>query len=75
VNTHRHKETLKPGIGLYSFEQAKNTTPFQYLAQIIVGVIFVGLGIALTLIGMRLFGIAIIVIGAFFAHAGVIFLV
>jgi hypothetical protein len=43
------------------------------LAQIIVGVMFVGLGIALTLIGMRLFSIAIIVIVPFFAHAGVIF--
>jgi hypothetical protein len=27
------------GVGLYTYEQTKNATPFQYLAQIIVGTI------------------------------------
>ena len=31
------KKTQKPGIGLYTYEQAKNTTPFQYFAQFVVG--------------------------------------
>jgi hypothetical protein len=32
------------GIGLYSHEQEKNTTPFQYLGQIIVGMIVSAMG-------------------------------
>jgi hypothetical protein len=71
MNTHRHKHKL--GIGLYSDEQVKSTTPFQYAAQIVVGSIFFGVGAALVLVGKMFSGLALVVIGAFMAHAGVIF--
>jgi hypothetical protein len=70
---HGRKPRSRPGIGLYSYEQEKNTTPFQYAAQIVVGVIVVGVGVMLLFEGMRLSGAAMVLIGAFFAHAGVIF--
>lgn len=34
----------RKGIGLYSHEQVKNTTPFQFFAQVVIGAIFAGLG-------------------------------
>ena len=32
-----HKKAQKPGIGLYTYELEKNSTPFAYFAQIVVG--------------------------------------
>ena len=77
------KTSQKPGIGLFTYEQEKYTTPFQYFGQIVVGVVVVSLG---TMLGCDQFlslsrrstgGIVtsavLIVIGIFFAHAGVIF--
>jgi hypothetical protein len=80
------------GIGLYTYEQARNTTPFQYFAQIVVGTIFaVGGGLLVYRVmtlrrgEIRQFGsaeahvwdwitsLAVVVIGVFMAHAGVIF--
>jgi len=83
----------RKGIGLYSHEQAKNTTAFQYLAQIVVGTIIASLGGLLLFHRMtvsseemiRKYGsaqtsiwgwvgsLAVVVIGMFMAHAGVIF--
>jgi hypothetical protein len=39
MRTKRAHANEKRGIGLYSYEQEKNTTPFQYFAQIVVGVV------------------------------------
>jgi undecaprenyl pyrophosphate phosphatase UppP len=79
------KKTIRAsqkGVGLYTYQQEKNTTPFQYLTQIVVGTIFALMG------GLILFhqitanawhvwgwvgGLAVIVMGVFMAHAGVIF--
>ena len=80
------------GIGLYTHEQAKNTTAFDYFAQIVVGTIIAALGGLLLYQGMiarseqiRVYGstethmwawvgsVAVVVIGLFMAHAGVIF--
>jgi len=39
---HKHAKNTagdRKGIGLYTYEQARNTTPFQYFAQIVVGTI------------------------------------
>jgi hypothetical protein len=94
VNT-RHLRKIKReegGIGLFSREQQKNTTPFQYSIQIAVGAVFIALGTMLfyqvgivrTLemrhygsadipVGMWLTASAFFVVGAFLAHAGVIF--
>lgn len=69
----RDKTGSKPEIGLYTYEQTKNTTPFQYFAQVVVGLIVLAFGTVLAIEGMRLSGIAIMVMGVFFAHAGVIF--
>jgi hypothetical protein len=41
------KTARKHGIGLYTYEQEKYTTPFQYFAQIVVGTVVASLGIAL----------------------------
>jgi hypothetical protein len=73
MNPHRHEHEPKPGIGLYTHEQVKNTTPFQYAAQVVVGTIVLGTGLMFTIFGYRTSGITIMVIGAFIAHAGVIF--
>jgi hypothetical protein len=35
---------LKRGIGLYTYQQVRNTTRFQFVAQIVVGVILVFAG-------------------------------
>ena len=76
------KKTQKPGIGLYTYEQAKNTTPFQYFAQFVLGTLVALLGITFgyakyesparstgALIGPAL----LTVVGIFWAHAGAIF--
>jgi hypothetical protein len=88
--TKRHG--AKSGIGLYSYEQEKNTTAFQYFAQTVIGAIVCALG-TLCLVGrimtregeIAAFGsaephvwdwltsLAIVVIGLFWAHAGIIF--
>jgi hypothetical protein len=41
------KTAHKQGIGLWTYEQGKNTTPFQYFAQIVVGTVVASLGIML----------------------------
>lgn len=79
----RRKTTPKPGIGLYTAEQEKNTTAFDYFAEVVVGAIVASLGVMLgydqyhsatrrTTEGL-LIAAALIVVGIFFAHAGVIF--
>jgi len=40
----RRNSTDRKGIGLYTYEQVKNTTAFQYFAQIVVGAIITALG-------------------------------
>jgi hypothetical protein len=83
VGVKRHKKEQKPGIGLYTYEQEKNTTPFDYFAEMVVGAVFVSLGIILgydqyqsaarrTTEGL-ITAAAFIVIGIFSAHAGAIF--
>lgn len=56
----RRKETERAnfggrGIGLYSYQQEKNTTPFQYFGQLIIGLFCVGLGLLriLTIMAIR----------------------
>jgi hypothetical protein len=34
----------RKAIGLYTYEQEKNTTPFQYFAQIVIGGVFTSVG-------------------------------
>lgn len=82
------------GIGLYTYEQARNTTPFQYFAQIVVGTVFDVVGGLLVYRVMTLrrgeirqFGsaeahvwdwitsLAVVLVGIFMAHGGVIFYV
>lgn len=72
-------------LGLFSWRQVRNETPFTFLAEIIVGCIFLACGIVLCkfsydswheetrLIGLGLFGIGLALTGIFQAHAGVIF--
>ncbi len=88
VNRHEKRK----GIGLYTYEQAKNTTAFDYFAQVVVGTIVAALGgfilgheIAVRSEQIRKYGsaetnvwgwitgLAMVVIGLFMAHAGVIF--
>jgi hypothetical protein len=93
ASKHSKKDTGdRRGIGLYTYEQARNTTPFQYFAQIVVGIIFVLVGGLLVYHvptlrreEIRKFGsaeahvwdwitsLAVVAIGVFMAHAGVIF--
>jgi hypothetical protein len=73
MNTHRHNHKQEDGIGLYSHEQIRNTTPFQYGAQIVVGSIPFAVGVALVVLGKTLSGFTLVIIGGFMAHAGVIF--
>jgi hypothetical protein len=43
----RHVKRVAPirkGIGLYTYEQSRNTTAFQYFVQVVVGVVFAALG-------------------------------
>jgi formate hydrogenlyase subunit 3/multisubunit Na+/H+ antiporter MnhD subunit len=50
VFRHSHNNEHR-GIGLYTEEQGKNTTPFQYFAQIVVGAVFFCVGV-LLLVGI-----------------------
>ncbi len=81
----------REGVGLYTYEQVRGTTSFQYFAQIVVGTVFCGIG-ALLLYHQfelrseeaKMFGTAeahlwgwvassaVVVIGIFMAHAGLI---
>jgi len=81
--------TVKPqksapdqGIGLYTNEQTKYTTPFQYFAQIVVGAVVIWLGAMLAYAKYQspfrispglIAAIALIAVGMFQAHAGAIF--
>ena len=88
---HSHKDEGQ-GIGLYTHEQVKNNTPFQFFVQIVVGavVFFSGLLLLVDIFDHRsretlqsgspephsaafALAAAVIVIGVFMAHAGVIF--
>jgi hypothetical protein len=57
------KTAQKQGIGLYTYEQEKNTTPFQYFAHIVVGSVFVLVGIAFGYVKYLLASAVMIVIG------------
>jgi hypothetical protein len=82
----------RKGVGLYTYEQVKNTSPFQYFAQIVVGMIVAATGglflyheavvrteevqrygSAETHVWGWLGGLAIVMIGLFMAHAGLVF--
>jgi hypothetical protein len=73
----------KPGIGLFTYAQEKNATPFGYFAQTVVGTVFASLGIILGYDQYEsparrstegpITAAAFIVIGIFIAHAGAIF--
>jgi hypothetical protein len=78
----QHKTSPKRGIGLYSYEQDKDTTPFQYFAEIVVGTVLASLGIVLGYAqyqspsrsrGELITSAALIAIGIFVAHPGAIF--
>jgi hypothetical protein len=78
----RHKAEQKQGIGLYSYEQVKNTTPLQYFCQLTVGTVIALLGAVLGVaqyqsasrsLGYCLTAVLMIVIGTFMGHAGAIF--
>ena len=77
---------------MYTYEQAKNTTPFQYFAQVVVGMIVAASGALLVyhVVTVRseefrvygsadshfwgwLSGLAVVLIGLFMAHAGLIY--
>lgn len=81
----------REGVGLYSYEQVRGTTSFQYFAQIVVGAVFCGIGTLLLYHQFELrseetkmFGTAenhvwgwvassaLVLIGMFMAHAGLI---
>jgi sulfite exporter TauE/SafE len=77
-----HKKAQKPGIGLYTYEQEKNSTPFAYIAQIVVGAVLASLGVVLGYAqyesptrstGGLVTAAVLIVIGIFLAHARAIF--
>jgi len=84
-------EDENQGVGLYTREQEKNITPFDYFAQIVVGAVVFFCGVLLLVVIFdhrsreavqfgspepHLYGFvvagAIIVVGIFMAHAGVI---
>jgi ABC-type Fe3+ transport system permease subunit len=87
----KHKDESQ-GIGLYTREQEKNTTPFQYFGQVVGGGVVFLCGVLLLvaifdhrsretaqfgspeshLYGFVVAG-AVIALGIFMAHAGVIF--
>lgn len=79
----QHKTAQKQGIGLFTYEQEKNATAFDYFAEIVIGTIVVSLGITLGYFLLYqsptrsteglLTSAMLIVIGIFFAHAGAIF--
>lgn len=76
------KTVQKQDIGLYTHEQEKYVTPFQYFAQIVVGTFIALMGGMLGYAKYQspiritpglLASVALIVIGIFQAHAGTIF--
>ena len=76
------RKASKQGIGLFEYWQVRNTTPFQYFAQVVIGTILASLGIAIGYVqyqspirsvGWLLTSAAGIVVGVFMAHAGAIF--
>jgi predicted permease len=77
------KTTQGRGVGLFSHRQERHTTPFQYFAQIVVGMIVISLGAMLGYdqyqspmrrsTGGILVSAAFIVVGIFWGHAGAIF--
>jgi len=76
------KTAQREGIGLYTYEQEKYVTPFQYFAHIVVGTIVASSGAMLGYAQYqsrtpRTLGFigsaALVVIGVFQAHAGAIF--
>jgi hypothetical protein len=79
----QHKTAQKRGIGLYSYEQIKNCTAFDFFGVIILGTIVASLGIMLGYdqyhsatrrsTGGLITATVLTVLGIFFAHAGVIF--
>lgn len=92
LSKHPQTRAERSGIGLYSYEQIKYVTPFQYFAQIVVGTFVACMGAFLLYYEAInrgdeirkygaarghfwgwLAGCAILAIGAFMAHAGVIF--
>jgi hypothetical protein len=81
-------------IGLFTAKQEKNTSAFDYLAEILIGTAFAGFGgvlcyyqIQIRADEIRKFGaadfnawgfavsIAMVIIGLFLSHAGIIFMV
>lgn len=87
----RDKRTYR-GIGLYTAEQVRNTTPFQYFGGIVVGVVVCATGglllcrvvtirqmeirdygVAQPHVGAWIGSVAVVLIGIFMAHAGVIY--
>jgi hypothetical protein len=77
-----HKTVQKQGIGLYTYEQIKNTTPFQYFGQLVIGSLVALLGIAFAYAeyhsptrstGGLIAAAFLIVVGIFWAHTGAIF--
>jgi sterol desaturase/sphingolipid hydroxylase (fatty acid hydroxylase superfamily) len=40
----KHTRTVRKGVGLYTYEQVKNTTAFAYFAQAFVGTVIAALG-------------------------------
>src|SRR5271155_5398118 len=86
------RKLLRPDLGLYTYAQNRNTTPFQFAAGVVVGavVFLVGLillpsiweirareisayGSASSHLGGFTASAAMLLIGLFMAHAGVIF--
>jgi|KBSMisStaDraftv2_1062788.scaffolds.fasta_scaffold2220595_1 hypothetical protein len=77
-----HKRVQKQGIGLYTYDQSKNTTPFQYLGVLVGGTLVALLGIAFAYAqyqsrvrstGGLIAAAFLIVVGIFWAHPGAIF--
>jgi len=78
-----HKD--RKGVGLFSYEQERYTTAFQYFAQIVIGAVFATVGGLLVFQAMTMriddvrtsgdwiSGIIMILTGVFVAHAGAIY--
>jgi len=86
------RRLLRGGIGLYTYQQERNTTPFQFAAQIVVGLIVALIGLLLVWgvwqtrrqeisaygradshFGSFAFSVALVMVGVFMGHAGIIF--
>ena len=93
MNTGGNKKRAESkGIGLYTDEQERNTTAFDYFAEIVVGAVVASIGCLLLYYRLTvrsneihqhgfaeahlwawITSFAVVIIGAFMAHAGVIF--